>query len=539
MAAAKKQITVSDDLNYETWAPIAQKRLVENGLWDVVVNGVSPDPTKIPELAATIKAEELAQWRNRVIRDIKALKIMQSSLTDSAFRNTISAASAKELWDLLKKGNEEAKPRSLEKEFENLKMHYGETMESYLKRVNDILHRLYISEIEISDDEIVRKLLTSLSREYDHAIPTLKEFMEMPYMASNDLLTMYERYGDPPETMPHMVKDFSESLKKAIAEEMYCGICEKYNHKEEDCRYNPVKLEKEFEDLRMYDGEPMDFYLGRVVDFLERLEDLGIEKSDDEVIAKLLTSLSWEYDDAIPLLKEFMALPDMTRDDLINLLGGYGDHPDAMPYMMKDSYVSLKKAKSEQLWCGLCEKYNHNTVDCFFNPMAKNSFRGQCHQCGERGHFAKHCSSRRIQQQAQEPVHLMLAVTIGGFTFDEDMWMIYTNASSHMTPYAKLFTTLDRTYRGKVLLAGGRVIVAAGKGDVSIVMDGVKKTIKNVLFVPRINRNVLSVGQITSGGYKVMMDASGCIIKDENGNVFARTGWEERGLALRFQVIKG
>lgn len=73
-----------------------------------------------------------------------------------------------------------------------------------------------------------------------------------------------------------------------------------------------------------------------------------------------------------------------------------------------------------------------------------------------------------------------------------------------MTPYVKCFTTLDRTFRGRVGLAGRVVIRAEGRGDVSIVMKGVRKTIKNVLFVPGLNRNVLSVGQMTSRGYTVI-----------------------------------
>lgn len=43
MAAAN---IVSDDLNYEQWAPNVKTKLTENGVWDVVVNGVPPDPTK-------------------------------------------------------------------------------------------------------------------------------------------------------------------------------------------------------------------------------------------------------------------------------------------------------------------------------------------------------------------------------------------------------------------------------------------------------------------------------------------------------------
>lgn len=132
----------------------------------------------------------------------------------------------------------------------------------------------------------------------------------------------------------------------------------------------------------------------------------------------------------------------------------------------------------------------------------------------------------------------MLGVSAGGYTFDEDMWMIYTNASDHMTPYLKFFTSLDRTYRGRVGLADGKVIMAEGKGDVRIVTKGVRKIVKNVLFVPRLNRNVLSVGQMTLRGYTVIMGAGECVIKDETGKVFDRATWEERGIGLRLQVFE-
>ncbi|XP_056842871.1 uncharacterized protein LOC130495488 [Raphanus sativus] len=325
---------------------------------------------------------------------MKALKILQSSLPDSTFRSTFSVASAKDLWDLLEKGNEEAKLR---------------------------------------------------------------------------------------------------------------------------------RVENEFEELSMYEGEPMDVYLERVLDILERSRRLGIAKSDDEVIKKLLGSLSWSYDGAIPVLEEIMNLKDMTLKDLIDMLDLFGDHPETMPNVLKGLYERLKK---EQMWCGLCKKHNHNQEDCYYNPMARNVSGGgggarqcrggQCHQCGERGHYARDCSTQ-AQKKNAKPEHFMLGVTAGGgFTFDE-----------------------DRTYRGRVGLGDGKVIMAEGKGDVRIVTKGVRKIVKNVLFVPRLNRNVLSVGQMTSRGYTVIMGAGECTIKDETGKVFDRATWEERGIGLRLQVIEG
>ncbi|CAA7013192.1 unnamed protein product [Microthlaspi erraticum] len=133
----------------------------------------------------------------------------------------------------------------------------------------------------------------------------------------------------------------------------------------------------------------------------------------------------------------------------------------------------------------------------------------------------------------------MFAITEGDFTFDEDMWMIYTTTSNHMTPYVKFFTTLDRTHRAPVVLIDGSTIMAEGRGDVRVVTEDGEMTIKDVLYVPEIDRNVLSAGQMGSLGYSLAIGGGKCSIEDDDGNVFGEAMWEERGFSLRYQVIEG
>ncbi|VVA98928.1 unnamed protein product [Arabis nemorensis] len=106
MEATLQEVTTVVDLKYEVWSPMVKATLTEKGLWDIVENGVPPDPSKIPEVAATIEAEQLSKWRDLVRKDTKALQILQCSVPDSVFRTTLSASSAKDLWDMLKRGDE-------------------------------------------------------------------------------------------------------------------------------------------------------------------------------------------------------------------------------------------------------------------------------------------------------------------------------------------------------------------------------------------------------------------------------------------------
>ncbi|KAL1197399.1 hypothetical protein V5N11_011985 [Cardamine amara subsp. amara] len=310
MAATKIQDIVSDYLNYELWAPIVKTELVEKELWDVVENGIPPNPSKIPELAAKIQAEDLSKWRDFVGKDTKALQILQSSLPDSVFRKTLETSSAKDLWDLLKEANEQA------------------------------------------------------------------------------------------------------------------------------------KLEKKLEQLRMKEGE------------------------------RIMSSSS-----------------------------------------SQSKELDLKKV------------------------MRSRYERGECIQCGSKGHIFRDCNKKKNEL----PEYEMLSFDFGPVTYDEDMWMIYNTTTNHMTPNLKFFTTLDRTHRARVVLAGGSFIMAEGRGDVKIITKEGKKTIKNVLYVPKIDRNVLSVGQLTEIGYGIVFSFphKNCTIEDSTGKLFGVSMLDERGFFLRLQVIEG
>ncbi|XP_018487621.2 uncharacterized protein LOC108858151 [Raphanus sativus] len=234
MAAANTQDGVSDDLNYETWAPTAKSTLVEKGLWDVVENGLPPNPTKNLELAATIKVADLAQWRNRVMRDIKALKIMQSSLPDSSFRKTIAAASAKELWDSLERGNEEAKLRRLENQFEELSMCEKESIKSYFARVTRIVEQLRVLKNEKSDYEVVKKVLASLSGSYKEAAPLIGELMDLKEMTLESLAGVFRTFDSISDEDVHRMLKLNR-LKFYSGTGKWCDVCDKEDHDVEEC----------------------------------------------------------------------------------------------------------------------------------------------------------------------------------------------------------------------------------------------------------------------------------------------------------------
>ncbi|PKI26431.1 hypothetical protein CRG98_048880, partial [Punica granatum] len=71
-----------------------------------------------------------------------------------------------------------------------------------------------------------------------------------------------------------------------------------------------------------------------------------------------------------------------------------------------------------------------------------------------------------------------------------------------MTSDRSLFKEFDGSFSTKVRIGNGDDIVVKGRGTVVIEGHTGAKAITGVLYVPEIDQNLLSVGQLVEKGYK-------------------------------------
>ncbi|KAA3472464.1 Retrovirus-related Pol polyprotein from transposon TNT 1-94 [Gossypium australe] len=86
-----------------------------------------------------------------------------------------------------------------------------------------------------------------------------------------------------------------------------------------------------------------------------------------------------------------------------------------------------------------------------------------------------------------------------------------------MTPDAAIFKSIDRSFKAKVKVGNGHFIEAEGKGDVLIHTPAGNKLVINVLLVPQIDRNLLSIAQLLDKGYIIVFEGKDCKISDPQG----------------------
>jgi len=139
------------------------------------------------------------------------------------------------------------------------------------------------------------------------------------------------------------------------------------------------------------------------------------------------------------------------------------------------------------------------------------------------GHIEKICKNKNNQQvneakavQEEEDEQLFVASCYASCS-SVDSWLVDSGCTNHMCNNVELFKLLDKTAISKFRVGKGHCIPVKGKGSVSIESAFGTKVITDVLYVPNIDQNLLSVGQLLEKGYKVCFENKSCVIMDAKG----------------------
>lgn len=110
----------------------------------------------------------------------------------------------------------------------------------------------------------------------------------------------------------------------------------------------------------------------------------------------------------------------------------------------------------------------------------------------------------------------------------DEVWVLDTGASNHMTGTKSTLTQLDDTVSGSVKFGDGSTVKICGLGSVVMkTRQGDHKVLTSVYYIPQLKSNIISLGQLEEAGCDIRLFAGRLKVFDPEYNLLVsapRTG---------------
>ncbi|XP_031127533.1 uncharacterized protein LOC116029625 [Ipomoea triloba] len=267
---------------------------------------------------------------------------------------------------------------------------------------------------------------------------------------------------------------FTKIMTCKTAKQAWVLLKNKYEGNDRTKRMQVLNLKSEFEMQKMNERESLKDYSERLKKVVNKIRLLGEELPDDRVVEKILVTLPERFESKISSLEESRDLSEISLADLLHAL---------------EAQEQRRTYRNESSIEGAFKE----------NEVCKNKPQ-----------------QAQVADEEQEDEQLFVA-TCFARQISSNVWLIDSGCSNHMTFDESLFKEIDKTVISKVKIGNGQYIEVKGKGTVAIEGPSGIKLISDVMLVPEISQNLLSVGQLLEKGYSVIFKNIMCFITDSCG----------------------
>ncbi len=265
---------------------------------------------------------------------------------------------------------------------------------------------------------------------------------------------------------------------------------------------NKLFLPRKFFTIKMQEGDDMLVHINTVKALAEQLCSIEVNITDEDAYMVLLMSLPPSFDNLVTSL-ESMSTKDVDLQFIV---------------------ARLFHEVSKRIECESSE------TTALVNKTHKSNEK-LCFYCKKPGHFVRNCLKKKNDEkekvnQAREDHEQMFIAALSANDHTRYDWIVDSSATQHMTFEQEWFTTYECISPRRVFMGDDTVLEAIGKGSIKVTMQvGTQlthTTITQVLHVPKMKNNLISMGKFIFEGFKVEFDKDDCKVNDAQRVVVAQ-----------------
>ncbi|CAN6687021.1 unnamed protein product [Malus baccata var. baccata] len=172
------------------------------------------------------------------------------------------------------------------------------------------------------------------------------------------------------------------------------------------------------------------------------------------------------------------------------------------PFTNSSQNVNSSQSMNQEVikpQCKVCSKFHFG--EC------RHKGKPKCYNCDKFGHCARECTAGKIVQktnsanQAEVSGTLFFANNVITEAKVNGEWYIYSGCSNYMTRNVNLLVDVRTNIASRVQMPTGDLVNVEGIGSLVIDTNKGRKYVREVMYLPELKENLLSVGQMDEHGY--------------------------------------
>lgn len=240
-----------------------------------------------------------------------------------------------------------------------------------------------------------------------------------------------------------------------------------------------VSVFKKLVMLRIQPGQLMQGHLDTFMELIDQLTSMDMKLPDMFLSVLLLVSLGETYDNFVVAMS--------SRDEL----------PPVAVLKIKLMEEEERKKHDVELTSTVMKIQGDKKL----KPRKKG---GKCYQCKEYGHYIADCPKSNTKEKRNRDSAFQLRSFDGNQQMDRTSWILDSGATAHICCDARYFCKLEDVRGRTVTLADERKLKVSGIGTVKLDVSGNVITLYEVLLVPELMVNYMSVSRATYRHLKVI-----------------------------------